>query len=1003
MLNFKTINNLFGWVVFLIALTAYLLTLEPSASFWDCGEFIASSYKLQIGHPPGAPFYQLAGRFFTLFAPSSAYIAWTMNAFSAFTSAATVMFLFWTITHLVSRTGFFSNTANTKKRLSIAAGAIGALSFAFTDSFWFSAVESEVYAFSSLFTAIVFWAILKWEQHSEQPGANRWLILIAYLIGLSIGVHLLNLLAIPAIALVWYFKKNTPSVKGVLNTLLISAFIVAFIMYGIVQGSPKIAQIFEVFFVNTLKMPFNSGLIFFIVIIALGCSFLVIYSHKKSKALMNIIALSIAVIYIGFGSYAMLIIRSSANPPMNENAPQNAYLLTKYLNRTQYGSTPLIKGKYFNAPAVGIEEGKTSYYVKDGQYIKTTGPQKYIYDERFSTVFPRMYSSQTNHIHGYKTWGEIEGRAVNYEGHSEYIPTFAENLRFFFKYQLNHMYVRYFMWNFSGRQNDKQGHGGIFNGNWITGVGFLDKARLGHSGMQPESISNSATYNRYFMLPFILGLLGMFFHHRTNKKDFWVVMLLFFMTGIAIILYLNQTPFQPRERDYAYVGSFYAFSIWIGFGVISVYHALQKKLQKNALIPTVLFSALIPSILFAQNYDDHNRSGRYFVRDLGKNYLNSCESGAILLTYGDNDTFPLWYAQDVENYRTDVRVCNVTLLNSDWYIDQMKEKKYTSKPLPISMSREKYEYDTRNTIFIRDELQVPVELSTLMAHVLSDDPKTKLQSQHGELYSYFPTRQIKITVDKQKVLQTGTVPANMKHLIEDSIIININSNFITKSDLILLDILANNNWERPFYLNSSVMQTTNLKFTKYLQHEGFAYRLVPIMNEHNMPTVDTNILYNRLINQYQWGNINQPQVHIDNDHNRTIEILNIKKIFLDLSLALFNENNFEKSIRVANKAYEVLPPQKFYLSQTDINFASIYYKLNEQEKGDSLLLALADQSLERIEFYLSLGVQYINSYQRNIDHETAIVKEVLKVAEKTNREELSGEIQDALDDLLAGL
>jgi hypothetical protein len=1002
MQNFRFINNIAGWIVFAISLTVYLFTLEPSVSFWDCGEFIASSYKLQIGHPPGAPFYQLVGRFFSLLSPSIEYVAFTMNAFSALSSAATIMFLYWTITHLVKRTDLIS-TDRKNTVLTISAGTVGALSFAFTDSFWFSAVESEVYAFSSLFTAVVFWAILKWEEQASKPRANRWLVLIAYLIGLSIGVHLLNLLAIPAIALIWYFKKYKITAKGVLLTLAVSVAILVFIMYGIVQGSPAIAQKIEVFFVNSLKMPFNSGIIFFLLLIATTVVGVVLYSHKNHKPILNLIALSIAVIYIGFGSYAMIIIRSSANPPMNENAPENAYTLMKYLNRSQYGSAPIFKGQYYNAPPIGLKPGKTSYYVKDGRYVKTESPGNYIFDERFTTFFPRMYSAQPNHEQGYNVWGKIKGKSMNIEGRSEYVPTFTENLRFFFSYQLNHMYIRYFMWNFSGRQNNKQGHGDIFNGNWLSGIGFIDKARLGHKGIQPVALSNPETTNRYFMLPFILGLIGLFYHHKANKKDFWVVMLLFFMTGIAIILYLNQTPYQPRERDYAYVGSFFAFSIWIGFGVLSVYKVLEKLIKGKALIPAIILAGIVPLILLSQNYDDHDRSGRYFVRDLGKNYLNSCEDNAIIFTYGDNDTFPLWYAQDVENCRTDVRVCNVTLLNSDWYIDQMKEQKYNSEPLPISLEREKYEYDVRNTIFIRDDIKRPVELSKLMAIALSDEPRAKLHTQSGDSYNYFPSRQIKISVDKQQVIESGTVSAEMAHLIADSVVFNINGRYISKSDLIVLNMLANNNWEQPVYLNLSVVQTTNIKLDKYLWNEGFAYRFLPLKNDSDKVQIDTGMLYQRLMHQFDWGNINDPRVFIDEDHYRTIELLRIKDSFLQLSAKLIEEGENSKAIKAINKVYEILPLEKFYTSYTDVLLASAYYELKEFNKGDELILKTAINSIDIMNFYLSLGANYINSYQRNIDRETAIVKEVLKVAEKADRKELSKDIQDALDGILAGL
>ncbi|MBN1925371.1 MAG: DUF2723 domain-containing protein [Prolixibacteraceae bacterium] len=996
MKNFKLINTLFGWAVFLISLIVYFFTIEPSVSFWDCGEFIASAYKLQVGHPPGAPFFMIIARVVSLFAPTPEKVALFINAFSALVSAATILFLHWTIVRLAMR---FSGNDNSLRFqvLALASGIIGSLAFAFTDSFWFSAVEAEVYAFSALFTAIVFWAILRWEQEAEEKHANRWIIFIAYLVGLSIGVHLLNLLAIPAIALIWYFKKHKPTTKGIIATLLLSFLAILFIMYGIIQGTPTVAQRFEVLFVNSFGLPYNSGLLFFIVLIIAVLVGLIIYSHKKQKAILNLLVVSVTLIVMGYSSYAVIMIRSKANPPMDENNPENAYTLMKYLNRSQYGSTPLLSGYYFNAPAVSIKKGKPVYFPKEGKYIKMEGQPEYKYDERFKTFFPRMYSTMGNHESGYKMWGEIEGRPVNVNGKTEYVPTFAENLRFFFSYQINHMYIRYFMWNFSGRQNDNQGHGDIFNGNWLTGIGFVDKARLGHNGDQPHSMANPETTNRYYMLPFLLGLIGLIFHFKQNKKDFWVVMVLFLMTGIAIVGYLNQPPFQPRERDYAYAGSFYTFAIWIGLGVIGINQLLQKLLKQKAFIPAIILSCIVPVLLVAENYDDHDRSGRFVARDLGKNYLNSCDKHAILFTYGDNDTFPLWYVQDVENCRPDVRICNVTLLNGDWYIDQMKQKVYDSDPLPITMDQEKYEFNNRNSIFVREDIKRPVELSTLLNIVLSDDLRTKLQTQGGGAYDFFPSKLVKITVDKQKVLETNTVPTEKADQIVDSIVFEISSRFVSKSDLAILDMLANNNWERPIYFDLSVVQTMNLKLKKYLQHEGFAYRFLPIESNTADPSIDSDLLYKRIMDQFVWGNLNDPDIFVDENLQKTTEIVQIKNTFYRLAEKLVREGKAEKASEVIDRLYEVLPLGMYNTSYYDVFSSTIYYQNELNEKGDIILNTIASESFDKINFYLGLGPDFIDSYNRLVNRETSVVKETMRIANQYQREELVKEINDRLN------
>jgi hypothetical protein len=995
MKSFKLINNLAGWGVLLFSFIIYMLTLEPSVSFWDCGEFIASSFKLQVGHPPGAPLFMIIGRVISLLASSPAKVAFMMNSFSALASGGTIMFLYWTIVMLAEK---FTDYKTTPKNqlLIIAAGVIGSLTFAFTDSFWFSAVEAEVYASSSLFTALVFWSILKWERVAGEKFANRWIILIAYLVGLSIGVHLLNLLAIPAIAFIWYFKKQKPTPKGIITTLLISGGAIGFIMWGIIQGIPDIAQKFEVLFVNSFGLPYNSGLIAFIILILAVSVILIIYSQRTQKAILNMAIISFVLIVLGYSTFAIIMIRSKADPPMDENDPENAYALMKYVNRSQYGATPILSGYYYNAPATGMKKGDPEYYPDHGKYVKMEGQPEYIFDSRFKTIFPRMFSSQDNHISGYKMWGDIKGKPISINGEKDYIPTFGENLRYFFSYQLNHMYFRYFMWNFSGRQNDNQGYGDVFNGNWLTGIGFIDKARLGSNGKEPPSMANPKTMNRYFMLPFLLGVLGLIFHYRKSKKDFWVVMLLFFMTGIAIVLYLNQTPYQPRERDYAYTGSFYAFAIWIGLGVLGLSQFIEKYFKNNAAIIAIIISSFIPVLVLAQNYDDHDRSCRYTARDFAKNYLFSCEKNAILFVYGDNDTFPLWYVQDVENVRPDIRICNVTLLNGDWYIDQMKRKVYDSDPLPVIMDHDKYKNDIRNSIFVRDDIKKPVELSTLMRIMLSDDPRAKLQSQGGTLYNYMPTKKIKITVDKQKVLATKTVSPDKASQIADSIIIDLDTKYLSKSDLAILDMLANNNWERPIYLDLSVVNTTSLKLDSYLQNEGFAYRFLPLKNQDSEPSINTDILYNHLMNQFVWGNIGDKRIFVDENLKRTTEVVQIKNNFYRLAAKLTEERKKEKAKLVIEKLYTILPLDMYEASFYDINIATVCYELSEIGKGDQLMKTVANESFDKINFYQSLGPDYIQSCQRNINRELSLLKELSRIASNSDRPQLVKEINDKL-------
>ncbi|TNF39499.1 MAG: DUF2723 domain-containing protein, partial [Bacteroidetes bacterium] len=740
MKKYRLWDNITGWVVFAVATVTYLLTLEPTMSLWDCSEFIASAYKLEVGHPPGAPFFMILGNFFSNFAAGDeSKVAMMINGMSGLASGLTILFLFWTITHLARRIFLRQESDYTTGRIIavIGAGLTGALAYAFSDTFWFSAVEGEVYATSSLFTAVVFWAMLRWEDVADEPYADRWIILIAFMMGVSIGVHLLNLLAIPAIVFVWYFRKYPFSWKGFAISLVVSVLLIVLVMYGIIPGIVRVTSAFELFFVNSLGMPFNSGMyihlllfiaalilsvwysfthtsgprifIFAAVTLLLSGIWLLTdslvanilflaaiswgawYLSSRQREALNTVMTALLVIVIGYSSFAAIVIRSTANPPMNENNPSNPFALLYYLNREQYGQRPLFYGPYYNAPVTDYVKGKPTYNPSDGKYIITNRETTREYDERFMTVFPRMWSESPDHVREYEKYVGTGGKPIRVtdpqsgEPTTLRVPTFGQNLAFMFRYQLGFMYFRYFMWNFSGRQNDIQSTGGPVNGNWITGIEFLDAPRTGSLKGMPDDMRNDPSRNTYFLLPLLLGLVGFLWHFNRDVRNWWIVVLLFVMTGIAIVIYLNQYPNQPRERDYAYAASFYAFAVWIGLGVLALFELLRKAAGETpaAVVASVLTFAAVPVLMGSQNWDDHDRSGRYLGREVAFNYLNSCAPNAIIFTGGDNDTFPLWYAQEVEGVRTDVRIANLMLLNTDWYIDQMKYKAYTSEPLPI--------------------------------------------------------------------------------------------------------------------------------------------------------------------------------------------------------------------------------------------------------------------------------------------------------------------------------
>lgn len=1016
--NFKRINDIVGWIVFAIATTVYFLTLEPTASWWDCGEYIATAYKLQVGHPPGAPFFQLMGRFFSLFAFGNVEnVALMINVMSALSSSFTILFLYWSITMLGKKLYIKTETDVMSKGQAwavLGAGIVGSLAYTFSDSFWFSAVEGEVYAMSSFFTAIVFWAILRWEEVADQRHGYRWLLLIAYMMGLSIGVHLLNLLAIPAIVYVYYFKKYQYSPKGFIAAGILSILILAVIMYIIIPGIVQLAGKFELFFVNSIGLPFNSGTIIYFVLVTAIILGGLYYTRKKGKTVLNATILALIFILIGYSSFFILVIRANANTPINENNPKDAISLLSYLNREQYGTWPLMHGQYYNAPRVDFEDGNP-VYVKDvekGEYVikddrKGTVP---VYDERFTTIFPRMWSSQKpSHISLYKQYGGDKGTPVRIttpEGSTDvlYKPTFGENLKFFFTYQFNHMYFRYFMWNFAGRQNNIESQGEIENGNWITGIKFIDEWRLGTQTNLPRSMENPAR-TKFYLLPMLLGLLGFFFHLNKSKPDTWVVFLLFVMTGLAIIVYLNQTPLQPRERDYAYAGSFYAFAIWIGFGVLALYDALKKYLPNKtltAVIVTVVSFLLVPTVMAVQGWDSHDRSGKYAATDFARMYLESCEPNAILFTNGDNDTFPLWYAQEVEGIRTDVRVVNYMLSSGDWYVDQMFMKAYESDPLPLSIPRSFYAKGEQNYVPIFERYDQRVNVKEVVDFVKSSDKRSQVPMQDGSWLNYVPTKKLQLPVNKEKVLSTGTVHEENADKIVDTITWNLKQNALFRNDLMLLDIIATNNWNRPVYFANPNSVKDVFDVDRYCHLEGIVYRFKPTHATEYMQRVggvNAKRTYEVLMAEdVRWGRLNEDDVIVDRESDRTVGIM--KQNYIRLAQALANEQKYDSVVEVLDRGLAFFPENKFAFDYFMIPWADHYFKAGANEKGGAVLRSIADRYIDDLGYFASLNDSHLNYYNDRVQESLAVIQRVAQIADQYHQYELADEFEaDLIENL----
>lgn len=1014
--NYKRLNNLIGWLVFFVAATVYLLTSEPTASFWDCGEYIATSFKLQVGHPPGAPTFQLIGRFFTLFAFGDVQlVAMMINSLSALSSAFTILFLFWSITHLSKKMFFKNGEMDLPSMVAVlGAGVVGALAYTFSDSFWFSAVEGEVYASSSFFTAIVFWAMLKWEDQADDPKSMRWVLLIAFLVGISIGVHLLNLLTLPAIILIYYYRKYKPNWKGTAIALLLSLVLLGLILWVAIPGIVYLAGMFELFFVNSMGMPFNSGTIIYFVLL-IGLIILGLrWTKRKGKVAFNTAILAFTFMLIGYSTFIVLIIRSNSETPINENNPSNAISLLAYLNREQYGDTPLFYGQYFNAPMNSGDQWKDQMpvYEKDvakGKYVITDDRKnsKPTYNKEFMTIFPRMWSNQEqSHINVYKEWGNVKGNPVRVQENGEtktlYKPTFGENLRFFFTYQIGHMYLRYFLWNFVGRQNDIQGHGGPLEGNWYSGIPFLDQNRLGDLSAEPTHFSNNAGRNAYYFLPFLLGLIGLLFQLNKSYRDMLVVSLLFFMTGFAIVIYLNQTPYQPRERDYAYAASFYAFAMWIGMGVLAIFSLLRRYIKgiTAAIIPTLLCLVLVPGIMAKENWNDHDRSDRYTARDFARNYLNSCAPNAILFTNGDNDTFPLWYVQEVEGYRTDVRVVNLSLLNTDWYADQMKRRAYESAPVPISMTHDQYRQGQRDVVYLLEQENVKgfVNVKELFDLIRKSPERLQFNSPQVGLVNFFPTKQFYVPVDSSKVVNNGTVPKRWANEVVDSMNWKLDRFAIQKNSLFLMDILASFNWDRPIYFAITTGDEAYIGLQDYFVLEGLAYRLVPIKaTSHDGQTgrVDTEIMYDNMMNKFVWGNMNGPGVYLDETNRRMC--MNFRNNFARLATALIIENKKDSALKVLDRAMELMPENVAPFNYFVLPLAEAYYAAGATEKGNAIVNRLIDIYESELVFYFNFKGNKANLVDADKQQALAIMDRIAKVCEKAEQKTQAARAKSIFD------
>jgi len=1026
---FRLWNHSIGWTVFAIALVTFGSTVEPTASFWDAGEYISTSAKLQVGHPPGAPLFQMIGAFFALFATSAQQVALMVNFMSVFSSAFTILFLFWTLTLLLQKLPNFKNLENVTDRIGFfGSAAVGALAFCFSDSFWFNAVETEVYAMATLILSSLFWMGLRWEKEMNTARGDRWLLMIAFVIGLSFGVHFMGLLTIPALGMIYYFKNyEKVTVKGFVYANLISVAILLFIFKLLLPLTLSFFGNAEVFFVNSIGLPFNSGTLIAALVFSSFFYFSLNYTRKKKWVNLNTGILVILFVLVGFSSWIMIPIRANANTVINENSPSDARLLLAYYNMEQYPETKLFYGPMFSDVYAG--QDPIEPFVDDKPKYErdyTTGRYKivnYWKDARFNSnsahngLLPRLWSSdhagnymnfteplEFNIKSSYRSNPQLQQRiqefrkdvadgAVSGDQYHEFLktfspylniekPNFLSNLKFFFEYQIGYMYWRYLMWNFTGRQNDIQGEYNVLNGNWISGIPILDELRLGNQSELTTDALNNKARNTYFFLPFLLGLIGLYFIYQKDPKRFWVFLLFFLFTGLALKVYLNERPFEPRERDYALVGSFYVFAIWIGLGSWAVVQKLRSLASEKIATPLAVGLCLIcvPFLMAFQNWDDHDRSNRYTAQSMAKSYLQSIQKdkGAIIFTIGDNDTFALWYAQEIEGFRTDVRTINSSLLGTDWYIDQMKRKTYESDPVPSQMTHDLYAYGVRDVIRYQPVLDsVRWDIKDLMNWIASDHPRTKLKDllqktgqdpnqlpesqQEGVFY---PTRKIRIPVNKENVLKSGIVKAEDADKIVPYIDIDLPESALLKNQMMMLDILANNNWERPIYFTGgSYSDAEYLWMKKYLQLEGLVYKLVPIetelseVNPYLMGRIDSALMYD-IVMQWEWGNSERLDIYHDPETRKNS--ISFRSNMARLAEVLINEGEVEKAKNVLDLAIEKMPLDYFGYYSLLVPFVDGYYRIGEIEKAREVSEKLAAKYSDRLNYFRSLdaGLQY---------------------------------------------
>ena len=1103
MKQFRLVDNVLGWLTFLIAAFVYCSTIEPTASFWDCPEFITTGYRLEVGHPPGAPFFMLTANLFSQFTSDPSQVAYMVNTMSALLSATCILFLFWSITHLTRRLLIDKwDELTTAKLIAIeAAGMVGALIYTFSDTFWFSAVEGEVYAYSSAFTAVVFWLILKWEDHADEPHSDRWLVLIMYMTGLSIGVHLLNLLCLPAIVLVYYYKRMpNANAKGSLLALLVSFALVAVVLYGVVPGIITVGGWFELLFVNTLGMAFNTGLYIYILLLAgvviwaiwetqnatdkntkrqnlafllsvalLGIPF---YGYGWSAVVIGIVVLAalwfvlnrtylpkgetkrlamvtprlkntallcMLMLMIGYSTYAVIVIRSDANPPMDQNSPEDIFTLGDYLGRDQYGQRPLFYGQAYTSQVALESDGrvcrpvmskgkpvyqrkeKASADEKDSYFVVRT-KDEYKYAQNM--LFPRIWDA--GHTRDYESWmGDIDGTEVPFDRCGEQmtvkVPSQFENLRFFLSYQCNWMYWRYFMWNFAGRQNDIQGHGELEHGNWITGISFIDNARLGDQSKLPDDLKQNKGHNVFYCLPLLLGLIGLFWQSlkkgQKGIQQFWVVFFLFFMTGLAIVVYLNQTPVQPRERDYAYAGSFYAFAIWCGMGVAAIWDYIAGKSGKSGKSGVITASIvglaclLVPIQMASQTWDDHDRSGRYTCRDFGQNYLMSLQQtgNPIIFTNGDNDTFPLWYNQDTEGVRTDARVCNLSYLQTDWYIDQMVRPAYDSPSLPITWKRLEYCAGTNEYVQVDPSLKQQViqlyqENPEEAAKQFGDEPfelknilKNWVRSKVHDFH-VIPTDTVYVTIDKEAVRRSGMMMA--ADSIPDRMVISLKGkSALYKGDLMMLEMIANANWERPIYVALTVGQENYMNLGDNFVQEGLANRITPFTtNVPGAKNFDTEKVYVNVMKKFKFGNVSQPGIYLDETVTRMC--YTHRRLMASLAMNLVKEGKTKEAMEVLDKCEKELPasnvPHDFQGGSLDL--VQAYALTGQKQKAQKLLDQLWHKSVQYMTWYLSLDGMRFDSSQRECMLHLYLLNQLIDY-----QETIDGKKVDQKDKQLEGL